>query len=156
MKLLFKQRFFSFFDSYDVYDADGNVVYTVKERFAFGKHLEVFDAHNNLVGAVKQELFTFRPKYALYTYDEYIGCITKEFTFFTPEFNIDLNGWHIEGDFAEWDYQITDYMGKHIADASKELFNFTDTYTIDVPDKSNTLAVLLIVLTIDAEKDNRN
>ena len=34
MRLLFKQRFFSWFDSYDIYDEDGNTVFTViaKER----------------------------------------------------------------------------------------------------------------------------
>ena len=30
MKLLFRQRFFSWFDSYDIYDEDGNTVYVVK------------------------------------------------------------------------------------------------------------------------------
>ena len=29
MRLIFKQRFFSWFDSYDIYDEAGNVVYTV-------------------------------------------------------------------------------------------------------------------------------
>lgn len=28
MRLLFKQRFFSWFDSYDIYDEDGNTVFT--------------------------------------------------------------------------------------------------------------------------------
>lgn len=30
MRLVFKQRLFSWFDSYDVYDEDGNTVYVVK------------------------------------------------------------------------------------------------------------------------------
>ena len=30
MKLLFRQRFFSWFDSYDIYDENENTVYTVK------------------------------------------------------------------------------------------------------------------------------
>ena len=29
MKLLFKQRFFSWFDSYDIYDEAGNTVYVL-------------------------------------------------------------------------------------------------------------------------------
>lgn len=29
MKLMFKQRFFSWFDSYDIYDESGAAVYTV-------------------------------------------------------------------------------------------------------------------------------
>ena len=30
MKLLFKQRFFSWFDSYDIYDEAGNTMFVVK------------------------------------------------------------------------------------------------------------------------------
>ena len=32
MKLYFKQRFFSWFDSYDIYYEDGSVAYTVEGR----------------------------------------------------------------------------------------------------------------------------
>ena len=34
MKLLFKQRFFSWFDSYDIYNQAGDVVYTVKGQLS--------------------------------------------------------------------------------------------------------------------------
>ena len=36
MKLLFKQRLFSWFDSYDIYEDTGNKVYTVKGQLAWG------------------------------------------------------------------------------------------------------------------------
>ena len=36
MRLLFKQRFFSWFDSYDIYDEDGNTVFTVEGKLAWG------------------------------------------------------------------------------------------------------------------------
>ena len=32
MKLLFKQRLFSWFDSYDIYDENENTVYVVRTR----------------------------------------------------------------------------------------------------------------------------
>lgn len=35
MKLIFKQRLFSWLDSYDIYDEQGNVVFTVKDVFRF-------------------------------------------------------------------------------------------------------------------------
>ena len=35
MKLLFRQRFFSWFDSYDIYDENENTVYTVKAGIYF-------------------------------------------------------------------------------------------------------------------------
>ena len=36
MKLLFKQRFFSWFDSYDIYNEAGETVYVVKGQLSWG------------------------------------------------------------------------------------------------------------------------
>ena len=35
MRLLFRQRLFSWFDSYDIYDEAGNTVYTVEGKLAW-------------------------------------------------------------------------------------------------------------------------
>lgn len=156
MKLLFKQRFFSWFDSYDIYDETGNTVYTVKGQLAWGHCLKIYDADNNEVGMVQEKVFTFLPKFEMYMGDRYVGCISKEFTFFVPRFNIDCNGWQVEGDFFEWDYQILGRNGQCIADVSKQLFNWTDTYMIDVRNPQDALCALMLVLAIDAEKCSRN
>ncbi len=158
MKLLFKQRFFSWFDSYDIYDEAGNTVYTVAGQLSWGHCFKIFDAQGACVGMVKQRLFTFLPKFEIYAGDgeTYLGCISKEFTLFVPRYNIDFNGWHVEGNFLEWDYQVMTAGGAHVATVAKELFQWTDTYTIDVPDPQNALDALLLVLAIDAEKCSRN
>ena len=44
MKLLFKQRLFSWFDSYDIYDEAGNTVYVVKGQLSWGHKLVIYDA----------------------------------------------------------------------------------------------------------------
>ena len=85
-----------------------------------------------------------------------MGTITKDFTLFRPAFEIDCNNWQIQGDFMEWDYDILDKFGNSVASISKELFNWTDTYVIDVPDPDNALYALMVVLAIDAEKCSRN
>ncbi len=156
MKLLFKQRFFSWFDSYDIYDEDGNTLYTVEGQLAWGHCLKIFDASRNEIGMVQQKLLTFLPKFEIYMGGNYVGCISKEFTFFVPKYNIDYNGWHVEGDWLEWDYQILDTMGSKVATVSKEIFNWTDTYVIDVAEPQNALSALMLVLAIDAEKCSRD
>lgn len=155
MKLLFKQRFFSWFDSYDIYDEAGEVLYTVKGQLSWGHCLKIYDANGNEVGTVKERVLTWLPKFEMYLGEEYFGCISKEFSFFTPKFNIDCNGWHIDGDWFEWDYSIIDSSGDNIASVSKEIWNFTDTYTIDVFDPQDALCALMLVLAIDAEKCSR-
>ena len=155
MKLLFKQRFFSWFDSYDIYDEAGNTVYTVKGELSWGHLLRIYDANGNEVGCVKEKVFTWLPKFEMYIGDNYIGSINKEFSFFEPKFNIDYNGWHVSGDWFEWDYNIFDAFAQDVAIVSKELWNWTDTYVIDINDPKNALCVLMLVLAIDAEKCSR-
>ena len=129
MRLLFKQRFFSWFDSYDIYDEDGNTVFTVEGKLAWGHCLHILNAMGDHIGTVQQRVLTFLPKFELYIGKLYYGCIRKEFTFFTPRF---------------------------IASITKELFHWTDTYVIDVYDPKDALGALMVVLAIDAEKCSRN
>ena len=155
MKLLFKQRLFSWFDSYDIYDEAGNTLFVVKGQLAWGHCLKIYDAQGREIGTVKERILTFLPKFEMYLGDRYIGCISKEFTFFVPKYNIDCNGWHIEGDLFEWDYQILNSSGRPVANITKELWNWTDTYVIDVLDPQDALCALMLVLAIDAEKCSR-
>ena len=156
MRLLFKQRLFSWFDSYDIYDEAGNTVYVVKGQLSWGHKLVIYDAYGNEVGMVVQKVLTFLPKFEIYKNGSYIGCLSKEFSFLTPHYNIDYNGWHIDGTIMEWDYSILNQSGYSIARVSKELFRMTDTYVIDVQDPGNALDALMFVLAIDAEKCSRN
>lgn len=156
MKLLFKQRFFSWLDSYDIYNEAGETVFTVRGELAWGHCLKVYDANGLEIGTVKERVLTFLPKFEIYLGQSYVGCIEKEFSLFKPRFNIDYNGWHVEGDFFEWEYSIQDNYGREIAQVSKELFNWTDTYVIDVVNPEDALSALMLVLAIDAEKCSRD
>ena len=66
MKMLFKQRLFSWFDSYDIYDESGNTLYTVKGQLSWGHCLKIFGASGEELGTVKERVFTFLPKFELY------------------------------------------------------------------------------------------
>lgn len=156
MKLLFKQRFFSWFDSYDVFDEAGNTLFTVKGELSWGHLLRIYDFSGKELGSVEEKIFTWLPKFEMYLGSSYVGCISKEFTFFRPRFNIDYNGWSVDGDWFEWDYTIVDSCGHTVATVSKELWNFTDTYVLNVADPKDALCVLMLVLAIDAEKCSRN
>lgn len=156
MKLLFKQRMFSWFDSYDIYDEEGNTVYEVKGQLAWGHCLNIYNAQGEHIGTVKEEMLTFLPRFAMYVRGRYVGEISKEFSFFVPRYNLDCNGWEVEGDLPHWDYVVHDAQGNFIMQASKELFNWTDTYVIDVKKKEDALYSLMIVLAIDAVNCSNN
>ena len=78
MKLLFKQRLFSWFDSYDIYDEAGNTVYVVKGQLSWGHKLVIYDAYGDEVGMVVQKVLTFLPKFEIYKNGSYIGCLSKD------------------------------------------------------------------------------
>ena len=161
MKLYFKQRMFSWFDSYDIYymndgEETGAVAFTVEGKLAWGHCLHILDPQGRHIATVQQQVLTFLPKFDMYVGDEYVGTIRKEFTFLRPSFNLDYNGWRVEGSFMEWDYTILDGAGRQVAVVSKELFHWTDTYVIDVADERDALYALMVVLAIDAEKCSRN
>ena len=152
MKLLFKQRFFSWFDSYDIYDEAGSTMYVVKGQLSWGHCLKIFDPTGSELGMVKQRVFTLPPKFDLYRGATQIGSLKKEFSLFQHRYNLDSNGWHVEGDWLGWDYSIVDGSGRTAATISKELLNWTDTYVIDVVNPQDALTALMVVLAIDAEK----
>ena len=152
MKLLFKQRLFSWLDSYDIYNEHGETSFTVEGKLAWGHKLEILDPVGRHLGTVKEEVLTFLPRFALYLGEEYIGQIKKEFTFFKPSFTLDCRDWQVSGDWLEWDYQVTDSQGRTVMTASKELFNWTDTYVMDIARDEDALLCLMIVLAIDAAK----
>ena len=152
MKLLFKQRFFSWFDSYDIYNEAGDTVYTVEGKMAWGHKLEVSDAQGNHIATLRQEVLTLLPRFAIYIGDSYIGEIKKEFTLFSPKFTLNCNDWSVDGDWLEWDYEVSDASGNLVMTAEKQLLNWTDTYTIDVQNPADALISLMIVLAIDAVK----
>lgn len=151
MKLLFKQRFFSWLDSYDIFDEMGNAVFQVEGRISWGHCLEIYNMAGLHLGTVKEEVLTFLPRFRIYVADQLMGEIRKEFTFFRPKFTLDFNGWTVEGDFWQWDYEVMN-GSETIMRASKRLWNFTDTYEIDVVKPENVLYSLMIVLAIDAAK----
>ena len=152
MILRFTQRFFSWFDSYDIYDENGTTVYVVKGQLSWGHCLKIFDAYGEEIGTVKERIFTFMPKFEMYFKNQYGGCISREFALFKPKYNVECNGWHVEGDFPGWDYTITKPVGETVATVSKELLQWTDTYVLDIVDPADALHVLMFVLAIDAEK----
>ncbi len=156
MKLLFKQKMFSWFDSYDIFNEAGETVYKVKGQLAWGHCLKIYDASGNEIATVKQKIFTWMPKFEMYYGDKYVGCISREFTFFKPKYNIDCNGWRVEGDWLEWDYSIISHSGQQVASVSKKIWNWTDTYEIEVLDPRDALCALMLVIAIDAEKCSRD
>lgn len=150
MRLLIKQRVFAWGDTYDIYDETGNVKYIVKaEIFAFGHQLHVYDASKREIGQIHQKLLKILPQFEIVVNGKVCGTISKQFTLFRPKYEIDFNGWRVEGDFLGWDYDV--YEGcSSIIHITKELLHWGDTYVIDIANPKDELMGILLVIAIDA------
>lgn len=150
MKLLIKQRVFSWTDSYDIYDESGSPKYFVKAEFlSLGHRLHVYDQGGNEIGLIKEKLLTLLPAFEIEERGVIKGRIQKEFSFFKPRYEIDYNGWRVEGDFLGWDYDV--YSGcSAVVHISKEVLHWGDTYAIDIFNPADELDALMLVIAIDA------
>lgn len=152
MKLYFKQRFFSWFDSYDIYLEDGSTFYTVEGQLSWGHCLHILDDAGRHIATVKEQVLTLLPRFDFYIGDERVGTLKREFTFLSPAYDLDCCGWRVTGNWLEWDYQILRRDGNTAAVIRKELFHWTDTYTIETEYDEDALCALMVVLAIDADK----
>ena len=77
------------------------------------------------------------------------GRIEQRFSLFKPKYEVDFNGWRVEGDFLGWDYDV--YSGcSAVIHITKEWLHWGDTYVIDILNPSDELMGLLLVIAIDA------
>lgn len=150
MRLLIKQRVFSWTDSYDVYDEEGNKKYFVKaELLSLGHRLHVYDSRDNEIGMIKEKLMTFMPAFEIVIGGVRKGMIQKKLTFLKPKYEVEFNGWRLEGDFLAWNYDV--YAGGNsVIHITKELLHWGDTYVIDFADPADELMGLMLVVAIDA------
>ena len=156
MRLMIKQRVFSWGEKFDIYDEAGNVKYFVKgDIFSFGHQLHVFDMYNREIGSVHEVVFSFPKRFEIVMDGALRGDITKQFTLFHQEYDVDFNGWYVEGDFMHWNYEV--YAGgRPIVHINKEFLTWGDTYTIDFENPEDELMGLMLVLAIDAANCDHN
>ena len=77
MRLYFKQRFFSWLDSYDIYDEEDRAVFTVEGKLSWGHCLHIQDAAGNHIATLQEKVLSFLPRFELYIGEQYVGCIEE-------------------------------------------------------------------------------
>ena len=157
MKLLIKQRMFTFTDNYYVYDETGEIRYEVEDAlFRLGHQIHVYDKRSGReVGSIHQKLFTWMPEFEIVIDGRVMGTIRKKMTFFLPKYEVDYRGWTVEGNLMGLDYQVM-RGDMTVMTISKELLNWTDTYSLQYSNPADEIPGLLLVIAIDAVNCDRN
>lgn len=157
MGLYIRQRFFSWTDSYDVYDESGEARYEVRaEFFSLGHQIHVYDKRTGQeVGSIREKLLRFLPTFEIVIGGRLQGTVRKELTFLRPRYRVDYRGWAVEGDLLGWDYRVTQ-GGRVVMAISKELLSWSDTYVLRYDNPADEMPGLLLVLAIDAANCSRD
>ena len=104
---------------------------------------------DNEIAVIYERLFSMLPKFEIEIGGRIIGTIQKKFALFRPKYELDYNGWRVEGDFLSWNYDV--YEGcSSVIHISKEIWHWGDTYVIDIANPKDELMGILLVIAIDA------
>lgn len=160
MELHIRQRIFSWGDSYDVFDDSGEARYEVRSAFfSLGHQIHVYDKRadegRDEVGSIRQKLFTLMPTFEIEIGGRVIGTVRKKFTLLRQNYEVDYRGWDVEGDFLGWDYRVVQ-ASREVLSITKEIWNWSDTYTLRFRDPADEIPGLLLVLAIDAANCSHN
>lgn len=160
MELFIRQRIFSWGDSYDVYEESGEARYEVRSAlFSLGHQIHVYDKQADEtraeVGCIRQKLLTLLPTFEIEIGGRVVGTVRKRFTLLRQAYEVDYRGWNVDGDFLGWDYRVMQ-GDLEIMSISKEIWNWSDSYTLRYHNPANEIPGLLLVLAIDAANCSHN
>ena len=160
MELHIRQRIFSWGDSYDVFDDSGEARYEVRSAFfSLGHQIHVYDKQadegRDEVGSIRQKLFTLMPTFEIEIGGRVIGTVRKKFTLLRQNYEVDYRGWDVEGDFLGWDYKVVQ-ASREVLSITREIWNWSDTYTLRFRNPADEIPGLLLVLAIDAANCSHN
>lgn len=152
MKYLINQKIFSFSDSFNIYDIDGNGIYSVVGQvLSIGHKLSFRDMENNELFYIKQRVMKLTPTYEIYKNDELCCTISKRlFTFFHCTFDINSNygDMIVKGDVLDHDYTFK-INGNELATVSKKWLSIRDKYVVDISDNIDNAFILSAVIVLD-------
>ena len=121
--------------------------FLIKQRvFSWSDTFDIYDEYENKKYFVQAEVMIGGHS---------CGIIKKKFTFFHPQYELDYNGWHVEGDFLSWNYDVYEACSA-VIHITKEPLHWGDTYVIDFLDPKDELMGLMLVLAIDAANCTNN
>lgn len=95
------------------------------------------------------------PRFEVEIRGRVIGEIQKKFTLFRPRYEIEYNGWNVDGNFLGWNYEVMNGSST-IMNIEKEILNWGDTYVIDFNNPADEIQGLMLVIAIDAANCSQN
>lgn len=127
-------KFFTFTRKKFVQDLDGNLLFTVRNKFwtLFHRKALIYDAQGNLVASIMKKIFSLHDRYL-------IDCT--------------LGQMEIKGNILCFDYHIT-LNGEEIGHISRKI-SLRDSFVLDINDKYDYRFFVAFVIAVDNITDKR-
>lgn len=152
MKLIC-QQLFSWTGQYEIYDEQENTLFVVEGDLSdLWPTLTIYDASRKKLGTIERALAFWTNKYELNIGGECVGTITGGHSLVGYLYDVDYNGWFVEGDMMGWEYQIIDPDNNIVAKIDKDIFTLSDMYTVDIKKSEDILGILMVVLAVDLDR----
>ena len=147
-----REKFWSWGNDFAITDADGDVRFLVDGAvFSWGDDLALQDPRGRELARITQRLFSFMPRYEIFIGGELFAEVVKEWSWFRKNFTLDVpgpNDYSIEGSFWEHDFTFT-RGGRVVARVSKDWFDWTDSYGVDIEAGEDDVAIVCACIVID-------
>jgi uncharacterized protein YxjI len=152
MRYVIKEQFWSWGDDFHIFNENREPVFLVDgQAFSWGDKLSFQSMDGRELAFISQKMFSFKPKYEIYRDGRLFAEVVKEWSWFNKSFTLDVpgpNDYAIDGSFWRHDYSFQ-RSGRPVAQVSKALWSWTDTYGIEVADGEDDVSILCAAIVID-------
>ena len=153
MRYVMKEKLFALGDDFTIQNEHGQDVYFVDGKaLSFGDQLSFQDMRGNELAFIKEKVFAWGKTFEIHRSGVVAAVVKKElFTFFKCRFTVDVPGpddLEANGDFLDHEYTFS-RGDRTVASVSKQWFNWTDTYGVDVADGEDPVLILASAVVVD-------
>lgn len=151
MRYVMKEKLWSFTDSFAIKNEAGEDVAIVDGKaFSFSEQLAFKDAVGRELALIKQVVMAWGPTYEIYREGQLAATVKRKGVLRTS-FSIDVPGPDdlvAEGSFTDHEYTFV-RGGQAVAQISKQVFAWSDTYAVDVLPGEDAVLILATAVVID-------
>lgn len=159
MQYTLTQDFLSSEDRFTIIGDADQPAYRVRGKaLAWGETLSFQAPDGTELASISQEMESRRPKFTIFRGGGKFAEITKDFSWFRSKFTLDIpgpNDYTIKGSLSDRKYTFQ-RSGRVVATVSKTAVALSDTYTVEIAEDDDDVAVLATVVVIDLISHNED
>ena len=155
-RLFIKKKSASVKRIFNVFDEHDNKKYIIKtDALTFGYPcIRLYDIEKHEIGKVELTSKTGMGSYTLYIDGRELGKLIRKISV-KIKFDIDFNGWHLDGNLLQNSFYVTDSNG-NIVIKFNDTFSPCNTYLLEMNNRECEIMGLLLVMAVELALKGNN